>query len=193
MKQLIVILLCAFLSVTGLYAQEPVKQATPHHHHHHGNGHPHHHDGNHQGPHGPRTPAAIQYNADGIQTDIVEAFPTVKKVVKKGVWNEVLDAKGKRLGYVVFSKPASDGVKGFNGETPVMIAFDAKKVIKGVYQLPNIEGGRFLQSVSDAGLYKSWNGLTVKQAKKKTVETVSGATFTSRAVIQSVQKALEQL
>ncbi len=138
-------------------------------------------------------PAALQYNADGIETTIVTAFPTVKTVKKQDKWTEVYDGDSKLLGYVVYSKPASDGIKGFAGETPVLIALDAKKVIKGVYMLPNSETPGFVQRVTDAGFYNSWNGLTVKQARKKTVDTVSGATYTSRAVAQSVQAALEQL
>ena len=84
-------------------------------------------------------PAALQYNADGIETTIVTAFPTVKTVKKQDKWTEVYDGDSKLLGYAVYSKPASDGIKGFAGETPVLIALDAKKVIKGVYMLPNSE------------------------------------------------------
>jgi uncharacterized protein with FMN-binding domain len=47
--------------------------------------------------------------------------------------------------------------------------------------------------VEDAGFYKNWNGLTVKQALKKEVDAVSGATFTSNAAIQSVRAALMSL
>ena len=141
----------------------------------------------------PLKPAALQYNADGIETTIVAAFPTAKIAKKQAKWTEVYDGDRKLLGYAVYSKPASDGIKGFNGETPVMIALDAKKVIKGVYLLPNIETPQFAQHVKEAGFFDSWNGLTVKQARKKKVDTVSGATFTSRAVVQSVQAALETL
>jgi len=94
---------------------------------------------------------------------------------------------------VVYSKPASDGIKGYNGETPVMIAFDKKMVITGVFLLQNQETPKFAKRVEDAGFYKNWNGLTVKQALKKEVDAVSGATFTSNAVIQSVRAALMSL
>ena len=50
-----------------------------------------------------------------------------------------------------------------------------------------------MKHIEENGFFNSWNGLTVKQAKKKQVDTVTGATFTSRAVIQSVQAALEKL
>lgn len=138
-------------------------------------------------------PAALQYNADGIETTIVKAFPEAKKVKNTDKWTEVYNAKGKLLGYVVYSKPASNSIKGYAGETPVMIAFSKKQVIQGVYLLPNVETPNFVKHVEETGFFKTWNGLTVKEAKKKKVDTVSGATFTSRAVAQSVQVALEKL
>lgn len=134
-----------------------------------------------------------QVNADGIDMAVVKAFPTVKSLTKKGNWTEVKDAQQKLIGYVVYSKPASDTIRGFNGETPVVIAFNTKKVITGVYALPNMETPKFAKMVQDADFYNNWNGLTVKQARKKKVDTVSGATYTSRAVALSVQAALEKL
>lgn len=132
-------------------------------------------------------------NADGIDMAIVAAFPTVKSVKKTDRWTEVHDKDGKLLGYVVYSKPASDGIKGYNGETPVLIALSTKKIITGVYALPNTETPRFAQHVQQSGFYDNWNGLSIKKARKKKVDTVSGATFTSRAVALSVQAALEKL
>lgn len=124
---------------------------------------------------------------------VVQAFPTVKSMKKNGRWTEVYDVQGKMLGYVVYSTPVSDTINGFNGPTPVVIAFNTKKVITGVYALPNRETPKFAKHVQDAGFYNNWNGLTVKKARKKKVDTVSGATYTSRAVALSVQAALEKL
>ena len=132
-------------------------------------------------------------NADGIDMAIVKAFPNVKSINKAEKWTEVYDGNKKLLGYAVYSKPASDGIKGYNGETPVLIALNTKKVITGVYLLSNSETPNYEKRVSAAGFYNSWNGLTIKEAKKKKVDTISGATFTSRAVAQSVQAALETL
>ena len=124
---------------------------------------------------------------------LASAFPTMKSVKAKGKWNMVYDSNSKLLGYVVYSRPESNGIRGYAGETPVMIAFDTKKVITGVYLLANQETPRFTQHVEQSGFYKQWNGLTVKKAKKQEVDVVSGATFTSRAVVQSVKAVLEKL
>ena len=50
-----------------------------------------------------------------------------------------------------------------------------------------------MQHVQQAGFFSQWNGLSVKKALKKKVDTVSGATFTSSAVIKSVHAVLETL
>lgn len=134
-----------------------------------------------------------QAQNDGIDMAIVKAFPTVKSVKKAKKWTEVYDANKKLLGYAVYSKPASDGIKGYNGETPVLIALSPKQVILGVWLLENKETPKFAKKVEDAGFYNNWNGLTVKQALKKDVDAVSGATYTSNAVAKSVRAALENL
>lgn len=182
MKKIIVMALAAFFTFGVATAQ-----------HHHGN------CGNcpnHTKHHGQQTEAKSQQpqvNADGIDMAIVRAFPTAKSVNKAAKWTEVYDSSKQLLGYAVYSKPASDGIKGYAGETPVLVALDSKKVILGVYLLQNQETPRFAKRVEDAGFYKNWNGLTVKQALKKEVDAVSGATFTSRAVAQSVLAALRTL
>lgn len=179
MKKIIALTLMAFLAGGIASAQ------------HHGNcgNCPHHaqHQGcqNHQ--------AQTQAQTDGIDMAIVKAFPTVKSVKKTKKWTEVYDANKKLLGYAVYSKPASDGIKGYNGETPVLIALNPKQVILGVWLLENKETPKFAKKVEDAGFYNNWNGLTVKQALKKEVDAVSGATYTSNGVIKSVQAALKAL
>lgn len=158
-----------------------------------------HHGGRHcgncpnHGKHQAQRSTELQYNADGIELTLVRAFPTVKSVKKADKWTEVYDANKKLLGYAVYSKPASDGIRGYAGETPVLVALTPKKVIAGVYLLPNLEGPRFIKSIDDAGYFANWNGLSVKKAIKKKVDAVSGATLSSGAIARSVQAALKAL
>ena len=105
----------------------------------------------------------------------------------------VYDANKGVLGYAVYSKPASDGIKEFNGETPLMVALDAKQNVKCVVLLPNNETPEYLQRVVNAGLLKSWDGMKVKKARSKKVDTVSGATFSSNSIIQTLQAALKNI
>ena len=104
---------------------------------------------------------------------------------------EVKDAKGNKLGTVLFSSPYSDQIKGFNGPTPLIIALDADGRIKTVALLENKETPRFAQSVVEGGLYESWNGLTVDEALDEQVDAVSGATYTSNGVKKSLTARLK--
>ena len=104
---------------------------------------------------------------------------------------EIKDAKGNTLGTILFSSPYSDGVKGFNGPTPLLIALDAEGRIKDVVLLENEETPRFAQRVVEGGLYEAWNGLTVDEALRKDVDAVSGATYTSNGVKKSLVARLK--
>ena len=104
---------------------------------------------------------------------------------------EVKDAKGVKLGSVLFSSPYSDNIKGFNGPTPLLIALDAEGRIKNVVLLENQETPNFAQHVVEGGLFEAWNGLTVDEALGKEVDAVSGATYTSNGVKKSLKARLE--
>ena len=197
MKKIIALAIVALFAAGSASAQQPVKKDAPRTEQHqprHGHGHGCGNCPNHGKHHGQQAQAQQpQVNADGIDMAIVKAFPTVKSVQKGKKMTEVYDASKNLLGYALYSKPASDGIKGYAGETPVMIALSTKKVILGVYLLQNQETPGFARRVEETGFYKNWNGLTVKKALKKEVDAVSGATFTSTAVAKSVRAALETI
>ena len=99
---------------------------------------------------------------------------------------EVKDAKGKKLGTVLFSSPYSDNIKGFNGPTPLLITLDAEGRIKDVVLLENQETPVYAKRVVEGGLYQAWNGLTVDEAIDNQVDAISGATYTSNGVKKSL-------
>lgn len=115
------------------------------------------------------------YFADAAKTKAIDtAFYQVK------------DAKGNLIGTVLFSSPYSDEVEGFNGPTPLLIIIDADGRIKEVVLLENQETPRFVQRVVDGGLFESWNGLKPEEAINKEVDAISGATYTSNGVKNSL-------
>lgn len=130
-----------------------------------------------------------------------QAIPAnVKAVYPKATELRQLDngwvavKKGKKLlGYVAYSQPASDGIKGFKGETPLLICFDANQKIMRVTMLPNGETPSYAHRVEAAGLLDTWNGMGVDKALSVAPDVVSGATYTSRSVISSMNAALKQL
>lgn len=104
---------------------------------------------------------------------------------------QVKDAKGNLLGTVLFSSPYSDEVEGFNGPTPLLILMDADGRIKNVVLLENKETPRFAERVEEGDLYEAWNGLTPDEALNKEVDAVTGATYTSNGVKESLKARLK--
>ena len=95
---------------------------------------------------------------------------------------QVKDAEGNLLGTVLFSMPYSASVNGYNGTTPLLITLDAENHITNVVLRDHHETPRYAQRVEENGLYQSWNGLSVDEALAKDVDAVSGATYTSTGV-----------
>ncbi len=104
---------------------------------------------------------------------------------------EVKDAKGNFLGTILLSSPYSDKVKGFNGPTPLLIVLDTERRIKNVVLLENQETPQFVLRVAEGGLLNAWNGFTVTEALHQDVDAVSGATYTSNGVKESLKARLE--
>lgn len=89
---------------------------------------------------------------------------------------------------VVNTKTIGSQVRGFKGSTPVKIYIHKNKVVK-VEALPNRESPNFFKKTKS--LLTAWNGQSVKKAQKMEVDAVSGATYSSNALIKNVQLGLE--
>ena len=76
---------------------------------------------------------------------------------------------------------------GYGGIVPLEITLENGKV-KSVKALENSETPDFFKEASV--LLTKWNGRTVEEAQKLKVDAVSGATFSSKAIIGNVQRGL---
>ena len=127
-------------------------------------------------------------------TELQTAFPKAAYVeLTETATYAVKDNKGKVIGRVLLSSPYSDDIKGFNGPTPLQIALDEKGKIIEVRVLNNNETPSFLNKVINAGFLNSWNGLTAKEAMNKEVDAVSGATYSSNGIQQSLKARFETI
>ena len=80
-------------------------------------------------------------------------------------------------------------VQGFLGTTPLKIYIQKNKVVK-IEALKNQETPKYFLKVKK-NLLDQWNGVKVKDAKKMKVDAVTGATYSSKAVIENVQLGLD--
>lgn len=83
------------------------------------------------------------------------------------------------------------GVRGYRGPVPVSVTFTNGR-ISDIKLLPNHETPAYFRRVQNSGIVKAYIGLTPKQAVGKKVDAVSGATFSSRALIQNIQAAARE-
>lgn len=90
---------------------------------------------------------------------------------------------------VVNTTTIAKDVEGYNGAVPLKIYIKKNKIEK-IEVLKNQETPKYLVKVRNA-LENAWDGLTVKEAKAKNVDAVTGATYTSEAIIKNVQKGLD--
>ncbi len=91
--------------------------------------------------------------------------------------------------WVVNTTTLTKSIEGYNGPVPVKIYIKKNKVQK-VEVLKNQETPKYMAKVKK-NLITAWDGLSVKEAKAKQVDAVTGATFTSNALIENVSKGLD--
>ncbi|RJP61035.1 MAG: 4Fe-4S binding protein [Candidatus Auribacter fodinae] len=106
---------------------------------------------------------------------------------------EVYGHNGQRLGFFLSTTPYADDINGYAGTVPLLIGLDNNYTITSVVILPNSETPDVLKYITKKGLFNSWNSLTTQQALQHKVDTISGATITTNAIIQSIIKRLELL
>ena len=107
------------------------------------------------------------------------------------VWH-VVDAQNVRTGVIIGSHPQTKRVMGFAGATPIYIYIDENGTVQAVVADKNDETPEFFEAVVEEGLLNRWNGKIVDEALEAEVDVVSGATYSSRAVIENVRMALQK-
>ena len=124
-------------------------------------------------------------------SEVQDLFPDAQQLqLLDTSYFAVKNAENETIGSVLLSSPYSDGIKGYAGPTPLLIALDKEGKIMQVRILANRETPGFLKSVTNAGFFESWNGLSVDEALQKDVDAVSGATYSSRGIQNSLKARL---
>ena len=89
---------------------------------------------------------------------------------------------------VINTTTLTTDVEGYAGTTPVKI-YIKKNKIERVEALPNMETPKYWVRIKK-GILDKWNGLAVKDAAKQEVDVVTGATYSSEAVIENVRRGI---
>jgi electron transport complex protein RnfG len=100
--------------------------------------------------------------------------------------DEVITKEGKTT--IITTTTLAADVEGYAGPTPLKIYIKAGRVEK-IEALPNVETPKYFALITRQLLDK-WNGLTAKKAATQEVDVVTGATFSSEAVIENVRRGI---
>lgn len=90
---------------------------------------------------------------------------------------------------VINTTTLAEDVEGYAGPTPLKI-FIKKNKIEKIEALKNLETPKYWALIK-RDLLNKWNGLTVKNAATQQVDVVTGATYSSEAVIENVRRGLD--
>lgn len=92
--------------------------------------------------------------------------------------------------FVVNTKPLAKDVQGYGGPVPLRIHVSKDGVVAAIEAEPNAETPDFFNSAKS--LLIRWQGKTIDKAMAETdnVDAVSGATFSSKAIIVNMQRGL---
>ena len=89
--------------------------------------------------------------------------------------------------FVVNTKPLAKDVQGYGGPVPLKIHIKDGRVA-AVEAEPNAESPDFFNCAKE--LLNHWQGKSVDEAMSEEVDAVSGATFSSKAIIANMQRGL---
>lgn len=91
-------------------------------------------------------------------------------------------------GFVVNTKPLAKDVMGYGGNVPLKISISKDGVVDSIVAEPNAETPDFFDYAKT--LFDRWKGKTVDEAMAQKVDAVTGATFSSKAIIGNMNRGL---
>ncbi len=90
--------------------------------------------------------------------------------------------------FVVNTRVLAKDVQGYGGPVPLKIHIDKDGRLTAIEAEPNAESPSFFDRAKE--LFSRWQGKTIDEAMAEDVDAVSGATFSSKAIIANMQRGL---
>lgn len=128
-------------------------------------------------------PNAEELQKLGLQEVHLEALDSA-------AW-EVTGKDGAALGTIVSTAPYAKDVTGFAGPTPLYLFLSPDNIVKAVVAADNAESPDFCRQACN-GIFSQIVGLSANEAQGKRVDAVTGATFSSNAIIANVKQTLSE-
>lgn len=93
-------------------------------------------------------------------------------------------------GIIINTSIIGKDITGYGGQTPVEITISDGK-IKKITALPNQETPEFFGAIRNSDLLESLDGKTLAEALNTQLDGVSGASYSSKAIIRNIQVGIE--
>ncbi len=126
-------------------------------------------------------------------SQIQEVYPEAAEVAdcdSRGEPCRLLDEDGEPIAQVIFSAAYVDDITGYGGPVSLAIEVDDEDTVRGLALIDHSETPSFVEDVREEELLARWDGLAIDEAVAHDVDVVSGATMTSRAIIETVRETL---
>ena len=121
----------------------------------------------------------------GLEPSLIQLTPR-----DSAIWTLTRQTDDEIIGYLISTTPYAPDVQGFAGPTPLYIYVSADHTIERITAGENAETPSFFDRAYE-GIIPTWIGQDIDHCKELNVDAVSGATYTSNALIQNMRRALD--
>lgn len=129
-------------------------------------------------------PSAAQLKQLSLDQSAVQLMPR-----DSASWTVTSIPTNASLGVIITTTPYATDVRGFAGPTPLYIYISTDGKVQQIAAADNAETPNFFNRAFEA-LAPQWQNKDLEQAAALKVDAVSGATFSSNAIIANVQRSL---
>ena len=120
-------------------------------------------------------------------------FSSADSIAQDGISSYLVFENENVIGKAVNTSPYSDNIFGYNSITPLTIYLDSNDKIIKVELCPNRESRGYINNVIKSGYLESWDGMTPEDVLSHHVDAVSGCTYSSTAIAQSLQVRMQEM
>lgn len=119
-------------------------------------------------------------------------YKDAHRVEKEGdeCFFHIYDKSGTFKARAVSVLPTDEHPGGYGGKIRIAVIFDLKDNVLGVSLVDHNETGSFVEMLHNKGFFDSWSGHHALEALNKDVETITGATMSTKAVIAMARSNL---
>jgi len=122
------------------------------------------------------------------QLQMIGLSPAALRVADSASWT-VVGTDGKDAGQLIATEPYAHDISGYAGPTPLYIYVDAAQVVRGVLSADNSETPDFYRR-AEQDVFRQVVGMSLGDVASRKVDAVSGATFSSNAIIHNLKYAI---